>query len=155
MNKTLIIQIVVILTIVLGYFFIDFNKLYNSLRGEVKYSVQSSNCDLHKTACEVITTDGTKFELEVFPKNIPLMQTLTFKLKSTNQNLNNPKISIYATNMFMGQFDLQFKNMGNGLYEAQGILPTCPIGNMQWNADIEINKINERIGARFQFETKR
>ena len=155
MNKTLIVQIVVIVSIVAGYFLIDFNKVYNSLRGEVQYTVQDKNCDLHTSPCNIVTKDGTKFELEVFPKEIPLMETLTFKLKSSDDKLENIKLSIYATNMFMGQFDLKFENLGNGLYEAKGILPTCPIGNMQWNADIELNKISERIGARFQFQTTR
>ena len=96
-----------------------------------------------------------KFELEVFPKDIPLMQNLKFKLKSSNENLENISLNIYATNMFMGYFNLKFENLGGGLYETKGTLPTCPVGNMQWNADIELNKISERIGARFQFQTTR
>lgn len=155
MNKTLIIQIFVIASIVGGYFFIDFNEVYNSLKGEASYITQKSDCDLHKEPCEVITEDGTKFTLEVFPKEIPLMQTLKFKLTSSNDKLENLNLNIYATNMFMGYFNLKFENLGNGLYEAKGTLPTCPVGNMQWNADIELDKITQRTGARFQFQTTR
>lgn len=155
MNKTLIVQIIVIVSIVAGYFLIDFNKVYNSFRGEVQYTTQNENCNLKKTPCEIVVQDGTKFELEVFPKDIPLMQNLKFKLKSSNAKLDNISLNIYATNMFMGYFNLEFKNIGNGIYEAQGMLPTCPVGNMKWNADIELNKISQRIGARFQFETTR
>jgi len=155
MNKTLLVQIFVIASIVGAYFFIDFNKVYNSLRGEVEYVTQNTNCDLHKSPCEITTKDGTKFTLEVFPKEIPLMENLKFKLTSSNDKLENLKINIYATNMFMGYFNLKFENLGNGIYEANGTLPTCPVGNMQWNADIELDKITQRTGARFQFQTTR
>jgi len=155
MSKTLIIQILVITSIVVAYFLIDFNKMYNSFRGEVQYTLQDKNCNLKKSPCEIIAKDGTKFELEVFPKDIPLMENLKFKLKSSNENLENISLNIYATNMFMGYFNLKFENLGGGLYETKGTLPTCPVGNMQWNADIELNKISERIGARFQFQTTR
>ncbi|MFK2823540.1 hypothetical protein [Arcobacter sp. YIC-80] len=155
MNKTLLVQIFVIASIVAGYFLIDFNKVYNYFKGEVKYTVQDNSCDLHKSACTIVLEDGKEFTLEVFPKEIPLMKNLTFKLKSSEKNLENISLNIYATNMFMGYFDLKFKNLGNGLYEAKGTLPTCPVGNMKWNADISLEKINQRVGARFQFQTTR
>ena len=155
MNRILFIQLLVITAIVGGYFFVDFNKLYNSFRGEVQFSVQDKSCDLHKSECEVIVQDGTKFKLEVFPKEIPLMKELKFQLKSSDKNLDDLTLRIYATNMFMGYFNLKFQNLGNGIYEAKGTLPTCPVGNMKWNADIELDKLSERIGARFQFQTSR
>lgn len=155
MNKTLIIQFLVIGSIVAGYFFIDFNAVYNSFRGEVQFSLQDKDCDLHKGPCEVTVKDGTKFSLEVFPKNIPLMEDLKFKLKSNDANQKDLEIRVYATNMLMGYFSFKFKNLGNGEYEANGKLPTCPVGDMQWDADIELGKLNERIGAKFQFNTAR
>jgi len=154
MSKTLIVQLVVIISIVAAYFLVDFNSVYNSFRGDVQYVTQSSDCDLHKGPCEVVIKDGTKFQLEVFPKEIPLMQNLKFKLTSSNNKLENLDVNIYATNMFMGEFRLKFKKLENGEYEAMGTLPTCPVGKMKWNADIELNKIDERIGARFQFQTR-
>jgi len=154
MNKTLILQIVVIVSIVSAYFFVDFNKVYNSFRGEVQYVTQNKDCDLHNGPCEVVVKDGTKFQLEVFPKEIPMMKNLKFRIKSSNEKLNNLAINIYATNMMMGYFNLKFKNLGNGEYEASGTLPACPVGKMKWNADVDLNKIDERIGARFQFQTR-
>jgi len=154
MNKTLILQIVVIVSIVSAYFLIDFNAVYNSFRGEVQYVTQNKDCDLHNGPCEVVVKDGTKFKLEVFPKNIPMMKNLKFKLTSSNDKFSDLAINLYATNMMMGYFNLKFKNLGNGEYEALGTLPACPVGKMKWNADIDINKIDERFGARFQFQTR-
>ena len=151
--KSIILQLSIVLFIVGAYFLIDFNGIYQSLKGEVKYITQNEQCDLHKTSCTIKIQDGTEFTLNVEPKTIPLMKPLKFTIKSNNKNLENLTLSIYATNMFMGEFNLPIKNLGNGDYEAIGTLPTCPVGNMQWNADIKIEKATENIGARFQFKT--
>jgi hypothetical protein len=55
--------------------------------------------------------------------------------------------------MMMGTYELEFKNNGNGNYTTVGTLPTCPVGGMKWNADVQISKFSKIIGARFQFET--
>ena len=151
--KSIIISSIVILAIVSGYFFLDFNKLYQSFKGEAKFVIQDKNCDLHKSTCLIKIQDGTSFELSVEPKTIPLMESLEFSIKSDNPNLENLHLNIYATNMFMGEFNLPIKNLGNGNYKAIGTLPTCPVGDMQWNADIRVEKIDKTIGARFQFKT--
>ena len=55
--------------------------------------------------------------------------------------------------MFMGDLNLPLKNLGDGNYEAVGTLPTCPPGDMKWNAEIRVEQLNKTIGARFQFTT--
>jgi len=148
-----ILPIVIIIVIVIGYFFIDFNTLYQSFKGKAAFITQEKSCDLHQTSCEITIQDGTKLELEVTPKTIPLMEKMRFSIKSDNPNLENLHLNIYATNMFMGDFNLPIKNLGDGNYEVFVTLPTCPVGNMQWNADIRVEKLNKTIGARFQFQT--
>lgn len=149
----LLLQICFVIAIVLSYFLIDFNDVYNSFRGESELVLQDKKCQLSTSSCKVTIQDGSTFELEVFPKEIPLMKPLTFVLKSSNSNLKDITLHIYSTNMMMGDYELPFKHQGNGVYKATGLLPTCPVGGMKWNADIEIKKITKTIGARFQFET--
>ena len=148
-----LIPIAIVFVIVIGYFFIDFNTLYQSFKGKAQFVTQESSCDLHKSSCKITIQDGTTFELEVSPKTIPLMEQLTFSMKSNDAKLENLNLNIYATNMFMGDFNLPIKNLGNGNYEAVGTLPTCPVGDMLWNAEIRIEKLDKTIGARFQFKT--
>lgn len=152
MNKTIIIQLGIIFSIVGGYFFIDFNALLAKIQGEGNYVVQDKNCDLHKSPCSITSEDGVTYTLEVFPKTIPLMQELNFTLKTT-QPVKDLTFKIYATNMFMGEFVFDLKKQSNGEYRAKGMLPTCPIGDMQWNADITKSTLTQKIGARFQFKT--
>lgn len=151
--KSAIVQVGIVLFIVIGYFSIDFSSLYQSFKGKAEFITQNSTCDLHKTSCSIQIQDGTSFELEINPKTIPLMQSIKFSIKSNNTNLKDLYLNIYATNMFMGEFNLPIKNLGKGNYEAIGTLPTCPVGDMQWNADIRVEKIDKTIGARFQFKT--
>ncbi|RXJ67697.1 hypothetical protein CRV08_10020 [Halarcobacter ebronensis] len=151
--KSAILQVGVVLFLIIGYFSIDFNSLYQSFKPEASFVNQDTNCDLHKTSCLITIQDGTSFDLEVTPKEIPLMKELTFTIKSNKNDLKDLTLNIYATNMFMGEFDLPIKNLGNNLYEAKGTLPTCPMGNMQWNAEIRVEKGLETVGARFQFKT--
>lgn len=151
--KGIILSALGILIIVSGYFLVDFNALYQSFKGEAKFITQDERCDLRQTSCSIKIQDGTSFELDINPKTIPLMKAVKFSLKSNNQNLKDLYFNIYATNMFMGEFNVPIKNLGNGNYEAIVTLPTCPVGDMKWNAEIRIEKLNETIGARFQFKT--
>lgn len=153
LSKTTLIQLAIIVAVVTTYFTVDFNQLYIKLRGAGEFTLQDKNCDLHVTPCEITIKDGTSFTLDITPKDIPLMENITFKVKSSNANFDDLKIRIYATNMMMGEFELPLKNMGNGNYETTVFLPTCPVGDMKWNADIERGTLTKLIGARFQFET--
>lgn len=151
--KNAILQIGIVLFVVVGYFLIDFSSLYQFFKGEAKLITQNSTCDLHKSSCKIEIQDGTTFDLEINPKSIPLMQSIKFSIKSNKTELKELYLNVYTTNMLMGEFNLPLKNLGNGNYEAIGTLPTCQVGNMKWNADIRIEKLNETIGARFQFKT--
>lgn len=153
MNKNTIIQLVIVASLVGGYFFIDTEKIQSLIYGEGEYIVQNKQCNLKETACDVTLQDGTQFTFEILQKDIPIMKPITFKLTTSNEKLDDLKVIIYATNMNMGLYELKFQNKGNGVHEAIGTLPTCPIGKMNWNADIPVQKLSQKIGARFQFKT--
>ncbi|WP_419677941.1 hypothetical protein ACN2EN_00225 [Aliarcobacter lanthieri] len=152
--KSTILSLLAISFIVIGYFSIDFNAFYQSLKGEVKYIVQDEICDLRKESCKIVIQDGTEFILSIEPKDFPLMKPLKFSIKSNRSDLENLSLNIYSTSMFMGEFYLDIKNLGNGNYEATGTLPSCTVETMEWNADIKVEKSTETIGARFFFETE-
>lgn len=149
----LIFQALIVIGIILGYFLIDFNALYTKFQGEASLVTQNDQCDLKQSSCVVTIEDGTVLEFEIEQKDIPLMKPLTFKLKSSNAKLDNITLKLYATNMMMGTYELKFNNDGNGNYSTTTTLPTCPVGGMKWNADVQIKSFNKIIGARFKFET--
>lgn len=151
--KNTLLMILLVAAIVGSYFFVDFNSLFNQARGEIKFAQQSDDCDLHKGPCKVTLEDGTSFNLEVFPKDIPLMKTVTFKITSENFKEEMIPLEVYAKNMNMGTQKIKLKKVNDNEYEANVILPTCIRGNMKWNADIVMDKLSHRVGAKFKFKT--
>lgn len=152
--KSTAISVFIVLLIVGSYFLIDFNNFVQFFKGKVDFVTQDSNCNLRKEPCKIVIQDGTEFILSINPKEIPLMETITFFIKSNKKDFDNLTLNIYSTTMYMGEYFLDIKNLGDGNYEAIGTLPSCYIDNMQWNADIKIEKTTHSIGARFQFETR-
>jgi len=151
--KNIILMTLTVAAIVGGYLFIDFNSLFNDARGEVKFISQNENCDLHNGPCDIVLEDGTRFNLEVFPKDIPLMKPVRFKITSQNYDKEYIPIEVFAKNMNMGKQKVQLKKIKDNEYESNVILPTCIRGNMKWNADIILDKISHRVGAKFKFQT--
>jgi hypothetical protein len=152
--KSTIISIFAVFLIVLSYFLIDFNSILEYFKGDTKFISQDSSCDLRKESCKIVIQDETEFILSVDPKEIPLMQEIKFKIKSNKSNLENLTLNIYSTTMYMGEYFVDIKNLGEGFYEAVATLPACYVDNMKWNADIKIEKKSGNIGARFIFETR-
>ncbi len=136
-----------------GYFFVDFSSLFNDVRGEIKFAEQNDKCDLHAGPCKITLEDGTSFKLEVFPKDIPLMKTVKFKIISENYDKPDIPLELYAKNMNMGTQIIKLNKIKENLYESNVILPTCIRGNMKWNADIVMDKVSHRVGAKFKFKT--
>ena len=151
--KNIFLMFLLVTAIIGGYFFIDFNTLANDVRGEVKFVSQNNNCDLHEGPCKISLEDGTSFNLEVFPKEIPLMKPVRFKITSEKYNENNIVLEVYAKNMNMGTQNIKLEKIKENEYESTVILPTCIRGNMKWNADIILDKLSHRVGAKFKFKT--
>lgn len=148
-----IIKISVVIALVAGYFLIDFNSIYKKIKPENSFITQSSDCNLHKKECRVVVDENSSFTLEIFPKPIPLMKKLRFQIKSEDKSIENLTIKVYTTNMFMGEFSHKLKKIEDGVFEAYVTLPSCKVGNMKWNVDLEKSGFSKSTGARFQFKT--
>lgn len=149
--KNTFIQILTVIILVGGYFLIDFDSLYKKyFVGDKEFKEVQQSCDLHKSSCDLKTEDN-RFTFEITPKDIPLMEDLHFKLRVEKELKNPPSMKIYATNMFMGEFNIKFNKIDEKTYEAKGMLPACTVGNMIWNADISTD---DKSGIRYTFTTK-
>lgn len=151
-NLTLFLQVLAIALLVGGYFFIDFTKVHNSLRGEVSFV--KAGCDVKDGECATTLANTQKLSLEVSPKSLPLMKPLTFTIRTQELQQESLEAQIYATNMFMGIQTITLKRTKQGVYEGKLILPTCNQGGMIWNADIIVNELTKRYGAKFEFKTE-
>lgn len=144
-------QVILVFALIAGYFLIDFKVLQKKIQGEGTYVAQQEDCDLRKGPCDVTIEDGTKLTLEVFPRDIPIMERVKFKVKSSNTSLEDLSLKIYATNMNMGSFLLPLEKKSDGSYETSSTLPACKVGGMKWNAEVQKASLFNITGARFQF----
>ncbi|ACZ11406.1 hypothetical protein [Sulfurospirillum deleyianum] len=149
--KWLIIEILVIGSIG-AYLFIDSHDVYRWWVGDTHFVHADPTCDLHVKRCEVLLKDGTPLTLDIEPKSIPLMQPLRFRVTSTI-DLPAIELKIFATNMNMGFHAFSLQKKAEGVYEGEGVLPTCVVGNMIWQSNVILNQPHQSQGAIFTFQT--
>lgn len=151
---TLLLELLAVIVVAL-FIFVDMKDIYKFFVGDTVFYTQNKNCDLHVKACEATFPAGEVMSFEIEPKDIPLMKTLTFRVKTTkNLRPSSFDLHIYATNMNMGYHTFLLKKISQDTYEAKGILPDCLVGGMIWNAEVVDNAPTKSIGGLFTFKTK-
>lgn len=143
----------IIVTLVGAYFFIDSHDIYRWWVGSTSFVQADTNCDLHVKSCQVHLKDNTVLDFSIEPKEIPLMKPLRFSVTLEGTSLPFIELTLFATNMNMGLHTFKLFHKANGLYEGEGMLPTCIVGNMIWQANIIIDKPLQSLGATFYFQT--
>lgn len=149
--KWLIVEIIAVVLIG-AYVLIDSHDVYRWWVGDTHFVAASSACDLHTQSCEVTLKDGSLLSLDIEPKTIPLMKPLHFKVTSSI-DLPSIEIKLFATNMNMGLHTIKLSQTSKGIYEGEGMLPTCVMGNMIWQANVIFNETTQSQGAIFTFKT--
>lgn len=150
--KLLLLEIIVLLGVAF-YVFVDSHDIYRLWVGDTHFTQAPSSCNLHVKACDVRLSDGSNVTLDISPKPIPLMQPLTFHVNAPALSLPFIELKLFATNMNMGFHTVKLIAKGDGLYEGEGMLPTCVVGNMIWQTNLIINHTHQSIGAIFYFQT--
>jgi len=151
--KNSVVMVLLVISMVVGYFSIDFDSLMSYEQKDVKFTTQNSDCDLHEGPCKIELENKSSFELLVGEKEIPLMKPVKFTITTKNYHKETLPLNIYALNMNMGIQNFTFKKVKENVYESNVILPTCIRGNMNWNAEIILDSVSEKVGAKFQFKT--
>ncbi len=134
----------------IGGFLFDFDEFFSK---DLHAISQNPTCNLSQKSCDIVLEKNKKINLSILPLGIPLMKNLDFIAQTKNINANILHVKIYATNMQMGTFKFELKKVGENLYKGVGMLPTCIVGGMNWNADISGDGF-ENI-ARFNFKTEK
>ena len=144
-----------IVGLVASYFLIDSHDVYRWWAGNTKFTIANQECLLNTQRCEATLIDKSHLSLDIEPKPIPLMKPITFRVTLEDTTLPFVEATLFATNMNMGLHTFKLLSKGNGLYEGEGMLPTCIVGNMIWQINIVINQPTQSIGATFFFQTSK
>lgn len=148
--KLLFLEVIAVIGI-LTYLFVDSSDVYRLFMGNTQFYAQSPSCDLHIRSCSADIPKLGKIKFNIEPKTIPLMKTLTFRVNTEKDiKTNELDLHIYATNMNMGYHSFTMKKISKKTYEAKGILPTCTVGGMIWNAEV----VTGNKGGLFTFKTR-
>lgn len=149
--KWLVVEIIAVVGIG-AYVLIDSHDVYQWWVGNTHFAHSNEGCDLHVSACEAKLSDGNALSFEIEPKSIPLMKPLHFKV-TTPIDLPAIEMKLFATNMNMGLHTVTLRPTAKGIYEGEGMLPTCVMGNMIWQANVILNQPTQSQGAIFTFKT--
>ncbi|WP_263832078.1 hypothetical protein [Sulfurospirillum oryzae] len=149
--KILVVEILAV-GLIAAYVLIDAKDVYQWWVGETNFVSAKASCDLHESACQALLSDGSELSLDIEPKSIPLMKPLHFKVTSAI-DLPTIEIKLFATNMNMGLHTIKLTKSAQGVYEGEGMLPTCIVGNMIWQANVILNQSSHSQGAIFSFKT--
>lgn len=97
------------------------------------------DCDIQKGACEKIVA-GTRVTLEVFPKPVQVMRDLTFRVTVADHGKlsASPYIDLNMPAMDMGANRVLLKDLGEGVFEGQGVIVRCRSGRKTWRARITL-----------------
>ncbi|AFL67720.1 hypothetical protein [Sulfurospirillum barnesii] len=150
--KLLIVEIIAVMCVAL-YFLVDAHDVYKWWVGDTRFVKAPSSCNLHQSSCSVSLKNNTLVEFDINPKPIPLMKPLHFRAVIKDIHLPYIELTLFATNMNMGLHTFKLYAKEGGVYEGEGMLPTCVVGNMIWQANLIINTPSESLGAVFTFQT--
>lgn len=150
--KLLFLEIIAV-SLIGGYFLIDSHDIYRWWVGDTHFVTAPSTCNLHHGACTVRLENDIELTFEINPKPIPLMKPLEFRAYAKAIEQPFIEIKLFATNMNMGFHTFKLYAKGNGLFVGEGMLPTCVVGNMIWQANLIIDTPKKSLGATFYFQT--
>lgn len=150
--KLLIVEIIAVVGVA-TYFLLDAHDVYQWWVGDTHFTKAHETCNMNQSSCTATLKNDILVEFEISPKPIPLMKPLQFRVTLKDTHLPYLELTFFATNMNMGLHTFKLYPKEDGVYEGEGMLPTCVMGNMRWQANLIINTSSQSLGAIFYFQT--
>jgi hypothetical protein len=151
-NKKILMDVAAILGVVLiavvGY------KLSPLLlpKTDVSATVEPG-CDLHRRACAATLPDGSRIELSITPRPIPMITPLQVEVKTAGLEASKVEVDFAGVDMNMGYNRPELAAAGPGVFRNEALLPVCITGKMAWAATVVVETGRSRIAAPFRFNS--
>lgn len=101
------------------------------------------NCDPNAGPCPGLIS-GTLIQLEIDPKPVRAMKTLTFRLTVPGlPDASMPSITLGMPGMNMGPNSVPLKRLSNGVFTGNGVIVRCPSGTRKWNATVSVPNLGK------------
>jgi hypothetical protein len=111
-------------------------------------------CDLRLGPCAASFPEGG-LSLEILPRSLPVMAPLTLRVQVRDLEPGSVEVDFAGVDMNMGFNRVHLEPAGEGVFEGQGMLPTCVRERMAWEAKVLVQTPAGLLAAPFRFETVR
>lgn len=94
-------------------------------------------CDLRAGPCTQRVGAG-QLEFEIAPVDIPLMTTLTLRVRTDSLDVSGVSVEIRGLNMDMGLNRTVLQRDQGDVWVGETILPVCSQRRMEWEAAVQL-----------------
>ena len=122
-----------------------------AIRASVSATVEPG-CDLHRRACAATLPDGSRIELSITPRPIPMITPLQVEVKTAGLEASKVEVDFAGVDMNMGYNRQTLTAADDGSYRGQATIPVCVTGRMLWVATLLIETDRQKISVPFRFE---
>lgn len=132
-------------------------KLYQVISPKrIATAALNNDCDLAKTDCTSVFSDGTSVTLSIEPRPIPVLKPLKLTSKINGVEVSSVKVDIAGLNMNMGYIRPELSVIdSDGQFSGGSILPACILDKMEWEARVMIQSNDGLMVAPFRFVTEK
>lgn len=116
---------------------------------------EQGDCDLHRQACRVAVGPEQWVELAIAPRPIGMLTPFVIRVQTHGLAPEAVSVDFNGVDMNMGYNRPKLAAMGEGLFEAGGLLPMCVLETMRWRAQVLVDMPEGRGIAAFEFDTTR
>ena len=109
------------------------------------------DCRINQQECLVQLTPEQAISLSITPFNAKPMTPLAVNLNGSQ--IDSASVTINGMNMNMRGFPTPLAAIENNKYQAETALAICILGEMQWQADLNITVAGQPYLVPFQFTT--
>lgn len=154
-SRRLLLDAVLILSLILivvaGY------RYANSQRTEAGDTlIPEADCNLHRTACAAILPDGRRLTLSITPHPIPVVQPMQLEVRldgKAGAPLGKVEVDFAGKSMNMGFNRVTLTPVDGNHAKAEGNLPVCVTGRMDWIATVLLELDGKRFNIPFPFSS--
>ncbi len=113
------------------------------------------SCDIQQGPCRVEFPDGGRITLSIAPQPFRALQPLEIRVTTEGLDAQEVAVDFRGLGMNMGYNRPRLKREAQGRFSGSGMLSTCVLERMTWEATV-LARVDEGImAAPFRFETIR
>lgn len=114
-----------------------------------------ASCDLHQQACQATFENAGTVRLAISP-NRPIKPLTELNLEVDVEGLSAESVMIdfKGIELFMGFNRPSLKKVGANKFTGTGLLATCTLGTMGWEANVLVSTPRGTLSAPFRFEVQ-